>query len=165
MPRVAFRSVLLLCSIALQSCADTPSAVDASAPADASSPSDAGATAADATTLGTNGCTDDRFVDRTTTSVDSRMVMVPYGTFTFDYPCMTIRAGQSVMFMWDFSEYPLEPGAIVAGHPALTDGASPIEPRRSGEQYDVTFSAPGDYPYYSVATYDAGMQGVVRVVP
>src|SRR6185369_6086125 len=54
-----------------------------------------------------HGCAESDFVDVRSGTQDDRMIMVLNGTTTFDYPCMTISAGQSVMFMWDFAVHPL----------------------------------------------------------
>jgi plastocyanin len=92
------------------------------------------------------------------------MVMVPPGTFEFDFPCMTIRAGQDVMFMWDFADHPLRSG-IAPGETGVGTEPSPIEPQDTGSLYTETFSTPGFYPYFCEAHSDLAMFGVIRVVP
>lgn len=152
----------------------TLSACNPSAPADAGPPADAALDSTSAADSGPtedvgpvtslNGCSDARFVDRSTGTADDRMVMVPLGTTSFDQPCLSIRAGQSVMFMWDFTEYPLVPGVAPSQTGAGTE-PTPIAERRTGDSYTVSFANAGDYPYYSPGTYAAGMLGVVRVLP
>lgn len=93
------------------------------------------------------------------------MIMVPSGTSLFDQPCITIRAGQSVMFMWDFSAHPLAPG-VAPGHPGTSSEPTPIEPRSTGALFTPVFPGPGDYAYYcSTHFHSNAMYGVVRVVP
>jgi plastocyanin len=122
--------------------------------------------AADAPAAGaaTHDCEEDDFVDRTGGDDESRMIMVPSGTTQFDYPCMTVRAGQSVMFMWRFDAHPLAPG-IAPGHPGDGTEPSPIEARATGALYTVPFPTAGEYPFYCSTHFDSGMLGVVRVLP
>jgi plastocyanin len=111
-----------------------------------------------------HGCSNADFVDRTAGSDDSRMIMVPNGTLSFDFPCMTIRAGQAVMFMWDFVDHPLEPG-VAPGEEGQGTEPSPILPQETGSLYTATFDTPGTYPFYCTVHHDASMVGVIRVVP
>lgn len=112
----------------------------------------------------THGCGEADFVDLSAGAADERMIMVPRGTFTFDNPCITISAGQAVMFMWDFGMHPLQPG-VAPGHPGMGAEPSPIVAQTTGALYEVTFAAAGDYPFYCGTHYHSGMYGVVRVVP
>jgi plastocyanin len=110
-----------------------------------------------------NGCAETAFIDLRAGGPDSRMIMVPRGTNTFDMPCITISAGQAVEFMWDFALHPLAAGPV----PGTTGGAAstPIQPQTTGALYTVTFPDAGDYPFYCATHYATGMAGVVRVVP
>jgi plastocyanin len=133
---------------------DSGAVVDSGAEADAPSSGPA-----------THDCEEADFVDLTAGDADSRMIMVPSGTSTFDQPCITIRAGQSVMFMWDFAAHPLEAG-VAPGHPGESTEPTPIEPQTTGSLYTVAFPTAGDYAYYcTVHFHSTGMYGVVRVVP
>ena len=111
-----------------------------------------------------HGCGEADFLDRTAGTDDSRMIMVPRGTTRFDYPCMTIRAGQSVMFMWDFASHPLAPG-VAPGQSGTGTEPTPIPVQTTGELTTIAFPTAGDYPYYCSAHHAAGMVGVVRVLP
>ncbi|MBX7191951.1 MAG: hypothetical protein K1X94_07835 [Sandaracinaceae bacterium] len=138
---------------------DAPSAPDAPSATDAASSSDdTGAVAA------LHGCEEGDFQDLRSGPPDSRMVMVPRGTLTFDNPCITISVGQSVMFMWDFAAHPLAPG-VAPGMSGTGTEPSPIEPQSSGALYEPAFPAPGVYPYYCTLHHASGMVGVVRVEP
>lgn len=160
---------LALTSLALSGCgpaanpndagsdAFVASAVDASVGTDAASATvDAGNDTGPAATA----CADSAFIDLTGGSANDRMVMVPRGTLTFDNPCITIRAGQAVMFMWDFGAHPLAPGVPGAHHV----DPSPIVAQSTGSLYEPTFPTAGDYPYYCTR-HTGPMRGVVRVVP
>jgi len=92
------------------------------------------------------------------------MIMVPRGTTTFDHPCMTISAGQAVMFMWDFSMHPLVAG-VAPGHTGTGTEPSPIVSQTTGELYEPAFPAAGDYPFHCGTHGHGGMYGVVRVLP
>ena len=150
--------------LALAACGGTtggtdsgPPGTDAPATADAPAENDAGS-------MATHGCEEADFVDRRSGSPSSRMIMVPRGTFSFDFPCMTISAGQAVMFMWDFSLHPLAPG-VAPGLPGTGTEPSPIVAQTSGALYEPTFTTPGDYPFHCATHFGSGMVGVVRVVP
>jgi plastocyanin len=132
---------------------DASTAVDAQAAVDAPMASTA-----------LHGCDEADFVDRTTGPADSRMIMVPRGTNTFDFPCMTIRAGQAVMFMWSFGPHPLAPG-VAPGETGEGTEPSPIEPQTMGALYEPVFETPGTYPFYCTSHAAGGMVGVVRVIP
>lgn len=119
---------------------------------------------ADAGPVALHGCGDADFVDRSEGTEDSRMIMVPRGTTRFDFPCMTIRAGQAVMFMWDFASHPLAPG-VAPGRTGSGTEPSPIEARTSGTLYTPTFATPGDYPFHCTFHHESDMVGVVRVLP
>ena len=111
---------------------------------------------------------DDRFaaadyVDQTMGTSNDRMIMTRGSTNTFDYPCMTIRAGQSVMFMWTFSRHPLAPG-VAPGASGTAPDMTPILPHNTGTLYTVRFPTTGIYPFYCTAHPDA-MKGAVMVVP
>ncbi len=86
------------------------------------------------------------------------------GVFTYSPRCITIAAGQSVAFTGDFSAHPLSPGS----GPTATDagtGRNPI-PRQDNNTVSmvtVVFPSAGDYPYFCVSHYPAGMVGVIRV--
>lgn len=112
----------------------------------------------------THDCAEADFVDLTAGAADDRMIMVPRGTYTFDNPCITIRAGQAVMFMWDFSMHPLMAG-VAPGHPGTSDAPTPIVSQATGVLYEPTFPDPGSYAFYCGNHFHSGMYGVVRVVP
>lgn len=113
----------------------------------------------------THDCEEADFLDLTAGSDDSRMIMVPTGTTMFDQPCITIREGQSVMFMWDFSMHPLGAG-VAPGHPGTSTEPTPIEPQTSGSLYTALFPSAGDYAFYCETHFHTdAMYGVVRVVP
>lgn len=157
---------LTLTTLALMACGPAATAEDAGndafravdASVDAASPAmnDAGNDTGAAATA----CAASAFLDLTGGTANDRMVMVPRGTLTFDNPCITIRAGQAVMFMWDFSAHPLAPGVPGAHHV----DPSPIVAQSSGSLYEPTFPTAGDYPYYCTR-HTGPMRGVVRVVP
>lgn len=109
-----------------------------------------------------NDCTVDAFADLTTATDNDRMIMVK-SNGTFDYPCMTILAEQSIIFMWKFSSYPLAPG-VAPSHTSDPAGATdtPIEMHSTGNVYSVQFPSAGEYPYY-VTGHDAKMLGVIQV--
>lgn len=155
-----------LAPAALYGCGGSdPATPDAALAADAASGSDAASgddTGPASTAL--HGCEESDFIDLTTGPADSRMVMVPRGTTRFDFPCITIRAGQAVMFMWDFAAHPLAPG-VAPGQTGMGTEPSPIEPQSTGELYEPVFPTAGDYPYYCTLHHGAGMVGVVRVLP
>lgn len=155
------RSMLLGTTLMLAACGGSPApGTDAGGGGSDSGP------AVDAPMAGPplHDCQEADFVDRTTGADDTRMVMVPTGTTEFDPPCMTIRAGQSVMFMWDFSAHPLGVG-VAPGHPGTSTTPTPIEPQTTGMLYTVAFPDAGDYAYYCTTHFHSGMLGVVRVVP
>ena len=104
-------------------------------------------------------CAESAFIDLTAAPANDRMIMVQRGTLTFDNPCITIRAGQAVMFMWDFTAHPLAPG-----NPGGPADASPIAAQTTGSLYTPTFPAAGDFPYYCTR-HPGPMRGIVRVVP
>ncbi len=109
---------------------------------------------------GMNGCKATAYMDVTTGTANDRMIMISGGKF--DYPCMTILAGQSVMFMWDLATYPLEPG-LSPDHTADPAGAAstPITEKKSGSIATIKFPTAGMYPYY--AKGHATMTGVIEV--
>ena len=82
---------------------------------------------------------------------------------TFDFPCMTILAGQSIMFMWKFTSYPLAPG-LAPSHSSDPAGSTPtpIQMHNSGTVYTVMFPSAGFYPYY-VTGHDATLLGTIQV--
>jgi hypothetical protein len=130
---------------------------DAGIIADAGDSQDAGNTAG-----AMNGCADADYVDKSSGSASSRMIMITSGG-KFDFPCMSISAGQGVEFMWSFSTRPLEPG-LAPSHADDPPGTtpSPILSHNSGSLYTVTFPNPGRYPYY-VQGQDSTLLGVINV--
>lgn len=164
---------LPLIFLAMTACGESETATrDAATAIDSSTPTDAGVAAGDAGRVVDEGvepaalhdCRESDFVDLTAAPADARMIMVPRGTFTFDNPCMTIRAGQAVMFMWDFSTHPLVAG-VAPGHAGVGTEPNPIVAQSSGTLYEQAFAAAGEYPYYCDMHFHSGMMGVVRVVP
>lgn len=168
---VLIATVLIATVLVLASCGGSSSGTDSgSGITDSGGGNDAAvevdsAAEVDSGPVATHDCGDADFIDQTAGTADDRMIMVPRGTTTFDFPCMTIRAGQSVMFMWDFTMHPLAAGGVAPGHPGTGTTPSPIEARTSGVVYDVAFPSPGDYPFYCETHHHSGMVGVVRVVP
>lgn len=162
------RHLLLALCVTLGACG-APSGGTDSGP---SGGTDAGSPGTDAGSPGTDAggpvvvhdCADADFVDLSAGAPDDRMIMVPRGTFTFDTPCITVSAGQVVMFMWDFSVHPLAPG-VAPGHPGTGTEPSPIAAQTTGVLYEPAFPSAGDYPFYCATHYHSGMYGVVRVVP
>lgn len=145
----------------LGACTVKADAADAAAPAaaDAGTSEDSGGDTA-ITTDGMNGCKTTGYLDETAGTANDRMIMIAGGKF--DYPCMTIKAGQSVMLMWNFATYPLAPGLAPdhANDPAGTD-PTPIMMHSTGSLATPAFPTAGMYPFY--VTGHAGMSGVIQV--
>lgn len=135
---------------------DVPLATDASAPIDAALEADAG----NLPTL--HGCRPDLYVDQTEGTASARMIMTRGTTNTFDFPCMTIRAGQSVQFMWAFSRHPLAPG-LAPGEAGTAPDTTPIVPFSTGSVHTIRFPTPGFYPFYC-SVHPGTMKGVVQVL-
>lgn len=135
---------------------DTPAATDVGAAVDAPAEADAGAVAA------LNGCTSDLYVDQTGGTANDRMIMTRGSTNTFDFPCMTIRAGQAVMFMWTFSRHPLAPG-LAPGEAGTEPPSTPIQPFSSGSVHSITFRTPGFYPFHCT-NHSGAMKGTIQVL-
>lgn len=154
------RAIWLGFLVGLAACGDstTPPANDAGG-------SDSGAPV-DAPTAGpaTHECEDADFVDRTAGADGSRTIMATPAAFAFDQPCMTVRAGQSLTFAWDFAAHPLAAG-VAPGHPGDSAEPTPIEGQTTGSTYTVAFPTAGDYAFYCSTHFHSGMLGVVRVVP
>jgi hypothetical protein len=107
-----------------------------------------------------NGCAPTAYVDESAGTNDDRMIMVSSGKF--DKPCMTIKVGQSIMFMWDFSMYPLAPG-LSPSHSGDMPGTTPtpITMQTSGQETTIAFPNAGLFPYY--VSNNADMSGVIAV--
>jgi plastocyanin len=110
-----------------------------------------------------HGCAESNFVDQTAGTNNDRMIMTRGTTSAFDYPCMTIRAGQSVIFMWAFSRHPLAPG-LAPGETGTPSEMSPIAAHNTGSVYTVRFPSAGVFPFFC-SVHPGTMKGVVRVVP
>ncbi len=85
------------------------------------------------------------------------------GTFgsVYSTPCVTLRAGSSLMFSGSFGGHPLRPST-------RGSASNPIPSTDSGSSLSVTFPAVGYYPYYCNfhgTDSGSGMAGVVRVIP
>lgn len=170
------RYVLMLTistALALAACGESdPVVPDAAGGADAGSGSDSGSAGTDASAALDGGvgrpplhdCREADFVDLTAAPADGRMIMVPRGTFMFDQPCITVRSGQSVMFMWDFTTHPLR-GGVAPAHPGTGSEPNPIVDQSTGVLYEQAFAAAGDFPFYCEVHFHSGMMGVVRVIP
>lgn len=160
------RRFALVLALSLAGCTNSSPGTDAGTPAtDSGTPgTDAPAEIDGGGVVAVHDCDEADFVDLTGGTPDDRMIMVPRGTFTFDNPCITISAGQAVMFMWDFAMHPLQPG-VAPGHPGTSTEPTPIVAQTSGALYEVTFPTAGDYAFYCGMHYHSGMYGVVRVVP
>ena len=119
------------------------------------------------TTPALNGCTDAMFLDRTGGS-SSRVVGFGgsngSGVFTYSPRCITIAAGQTVTFTGDFSAHPLSPGTGPMATDAGTAGTPiPRQDNNTVPMVTVNFPTVGDYPYFCVSHYAAGMVGVIHV--
>ncbi|TAK25693.1 MAG: hypothetical protein EPO40_22090 [Myxococcaceae bacterium] len=135
---------------------DTPAVTDVGAAVDAPAEADAGTVAA------LNGCTSDLYVDQTGGTASDRMIMTRGSTNTFDFPCMTIRAGQAVQFMWTFSRHPLAPG-LAPGEAGTEPPSTPIVPFSTGTVHSITFRTPGFYPFHCT-NHSGAMKGTVQVL-
>lgn len=131
---------------------DTPVAADVGAPAE----TDSGGVAA------LNGCTSDLYVDQSGGTASDRMIMTRGSTNAFESPCMTIRAGQAVQFMWTFSRHPLAPG-LAPGEAGTEPPSTPIQPFSSGSVHSITFRTPGFYPFHCT-NHPGAMKGVIQVL-
>ena len=79
------------------------------------------------------------------------------GNLVFDPAEVTISAGESVHFVNNM----LPPhNVIVEGRPDLAHESLAMLP---GEEFDITFSDPGDYTYWCAPHKGAGMIGTVHV--
>lgn len=112
-----------------------------------------------------NGCTEAMFVDRTAAGAE-RVIGFggarTSGPFTYAPRCLTVAAGQTVVFEGSFNAHPLSPGTAPG---ALTAGSpnNPIPRMATTSALMVMFPAAGNYPYFCEVHYAAGMNGVVRV--
>lgn len=133
--------------------------LEAAASVDAAAPEASATDAASAPAM--NGCTAESFVDMSAGTATDRMIM-PTRSGGLDMPCMTISAGQGVMFMWTFSSAPLSPG-LAPGHESDPAGSTPnpIQMHSTGTTYTVPFPTPGSYPFYVPGR--AMMLGVIQV--
>lgn len=107
-----------------------------------------------------NGCNTADFVDRTATTA-IRTVTFGVGGFTYSPKCITIAAGQQVMFSGTFTSHPLRPGVgatATAGSPN-----NPIMATSTGTTASFTFPTAGMYPYNCQLHDGSGMNGVVKV--
>jgi plastocyanin len=111
-----------------------------------------------------NGCTDADYQDLSKGMDGDRMVMVPSNKNMYTPQCMLIAAGQSVMFMSDFTVHMLMPGIAPSrkGDTGATE-PNPIKETSSGDQVTFTFKSPGEYPYYCMKHEASGMYGVIKV--
>ena len=119
------------------------------------------------TTLETiNGCTTASAVNRTAPAADRT---IEFANYSYDPPCIRIRAGQGVTFVANgdsFLSHPLFPGRIVDGI-QMPDDTSPI-PIIGDERtmLNVEFDNPGTFAYFcgqhGVSNH---MYGVVYVDP
>jgi hypothetical protein len=109
-----------------------------------------------------NGCSADKYMDMSKGTETDRMVMINMSG-AFDMPCMTIAAGQSVMFMWDLATYPIAPG-VAPSHTGDPTGTTPnvIAMRSTGMVYTVMFPSAGFYPFY-VPGHDM-LAGTIQVL-
>jgi plastocyanin len=116
----------------------------------------------DATSQGAtfNGCTDDRFVDRTAANASRE---VTFGaTLAYSPPCLLVAAGQTVTFTGAFAAHPLRAGASPTS--SLSDPpGNPIANTSTGMTLTVTFPTAGTWPYHCATHFASGMAGVVRV--
>lgn len=107
-----------------------------------------------------NGCNTADFIDRTA-SAAIRTVTFGVGGFTYSPKCITIAAGQQVMFSGTFASHPLRPGVgatATAGSPN-----NPIMATSAGTTASFTFPTAGMYPYNCQFHDGSGMNGVVKV--
>jgi len=132
--------------------------------ASAGSPAVSAALQSDATDVEQNGCEADAYEDRTEDGAE-RVIAIARDGLTFTPKCMTLAAGQSVVWEGNLSAHPLAPGNPSDERAGSPD--NPIEPTSSGDSVEFRFEKPGIYPYYcSVHAFGTGqgMAGVVQVL-
>lgn len=107
-----------------------------------------------------NGCNTADFVDRTAAGA---IRTVTFGTAgnTYSPKCITIAAGQSVMFSGMFGSHPLRPG--VGANATAGSPNNPITVTSAGATASFTFPTAGTYPYNCQFHDAGGMNGVVKV--
>jgi plastocyanin len=156
----------IVLALALGACSASTPATDAGPVATDAGPTgtDTGASADAGGVPALHGCAEADFIDLRAGTPDDRMIMVPTGTLMFDFPCITISAGQAVMFMWDFALHPLAPG-VAPGRTGTGTEPSPIVAQSTGMLYEPVFPTAGDYPFYCTLHHAGAMVGVVRVLP
>lgn len=144
-------AALSLCGLFAISCGGDDTTADASSTGGSSFPE-------------TNGCDPAAAEDH---SADGPDVTVNFGANAgnqniYDPACITISAGQNVVFKGNFVGHNLEGGTATAG--ALTpDASSPIPTTKSGAEVSVPFPTAGSYPYYCIQHGKIGMKGAVFV--
>lgn len=109
-----------------------------------------------------NDCTGAMYVDRSAT--DAERTVRPRGSTGYTPRCVTIRAGQSVVFEMSFTAHPLVPG-IPHGPTAGATSPNPIAAQSAGTTYTVLLQDAGYYPFYCRTHGHVGMAGVIRVLP
>lgn len=116
--------------------------------------------------LALNNCLPENFLDRR--GRDDVVIAndLPGNPFLYRPRCVTVSAGASVLFraLPGFGNHPLFAGSV-SGGVATFDPGSPIGSITTGEEQAVTFTQPGEYPYYCDFHYAQGMLGSVRVAP
>lgn len=169
------RNALVLVGLACSSCGPTnTSGTDATAATDAATAAETATDAplSDSAAQDTgvtapipvlNDCTEADYVDRSGDAQTERTV-VPVGSTGYDPRCLTIRAGQSVVFSMDFTAHPLSPG-VPHGSSAGATTPTPITAQTTGTMHTVTFSSPGFYPFFCIRHGHVGMAGTVQVLP
>ncbi len=108
-----------------------------------------------------NGCGTANFVDRTASTALRTVSFGGTSGFAYSPKCITIAAGQQVMFSGDFTTHPLRPG--VGGNATAGSANNPIVATGTGNTASFTFPAAGSYPYNCLLHDGSGMNGVVKV--
>lgn len=107
-----------------------------------------------------NNCNAADFVDRTGITATRTVTFGTTGN-TYSPKCITIAAGQSVMFSGNFGGHPLRPG--VGANATAGSANNPITATGSGTTASFTFPTAGSYPYNCQFHDAGGMNGVVKV--
>jgi plastocyanin len=109
-----------------------------------------------------NACTEAMYEERSAT--DAERTVRPRGSTGYTPRCVTIRAGQSVVFEMSFTTHPLVPG-VPHGSIVGATSPNPIAAQSAGTTYTVPFTDAGYFPFYCRTHGHVGMAGVVRVQP
>lgn len=97
------------------------------------------------------------FVVATAVAADDNITMGSNGNLIFEPSEITINAGDTVRFV--NGELPPH-NVIVKDFSELSHEALAFAP---GENFEITFSEPGDYDYWCDPHKGAGMKGIIHV--